>query len=40
MHDTAATDIPHCRATIASGTVLIPTASAPNRRNWLATRTE
>jgi len=27
----AATFNPHCRATIASGTVLIPTASAPNR---------
>ena len=40
MQDSPATLIPRSRATIASGTVLIPTASAPNRRNWLATRTE
>ena len=33
MHEMAATASPHCRATIASGTVLIPTASAPSRRN-------
>jgi len=29
----SATFNPHCRATIASGTVLIPTASAPSRAN-------
>ena len=33
MHEIAATFKPHCRATIASGTVLMPTASAPSRAN-------
>jgi len=33
MQDNAATRMSHCRATIASGTVLIPTASAPSRAN-------
>ena len=33
MQDTAATLNPHCLATIASGTVLMPTASAPRRAN-------
>jgi hypothetical protein len=33
MQDSAATFNPHCRATIASGTELIPTASALNRKN-------
>ena len=33
MHDTPATAMPHCRATMVSGTVLMPTASAPSRAN-------
>ena len=37
MQDKAATRNPHCRATMASGTVLIPTASAPRRPNaWIS----